>query len=44
VKVSDDLWEAAQARADERGEYVSEVIRRALEAYVRGDEEVTPRY
>ena len=44
VKVSDDLWEQAQARADERGEYVSEVIRRALEAYVRGDGKVTRRY
>jgi len=34
VKVSDELWRAAQAKADERGEYLSEVIRRALERYV----------
>ena len=34
VKVSDDLWRAAQAKADERGEYLSEVIRKALERYV----------
>ena len=34
VKGSDELWRAAQARADERGEYLSEVIRRALERYV----------
>lgn len=35
VRVPDDLWTAAQAKADERGEYLSEVIRRALERYVR---------
>ena len=34
VRVPDDLWRAAQAKADERGEYLSEVIRKALERYV----------
>jgi hypothetical protein len=33
VRVSDDLWEAAQARAAENGESLSDVIRRALIAY-----------
>lgn len=35
VRVEDELWHAAQARAAERGETVSDVIRRALERYVR---------
>lgn len=35
VKVNDVLWDAATAKAVERGEYLSEVIRRALEAYIR---------
>ena len=34
VRVPDGLWAAAQAKADERGEYLSEVIRKALERYV----------
>lgn len=34
VKVDDELWNAAQAKADERGEYLSEVIREALKRYV----------
>ena len=34
VRVPDELWRAAQAKADERGEYLSEVIRKALERYV----------
>ena len=28
------VWEAAQAKADERGETLAEVIRKALERYV----------
>jgi predicted HicB family RNase H-like nuclease len=36
VRVSDDLWEAAMARALERGESLSDVIRRALEEYAKG--------
>ena len=35
VRVPDGLWRAAQAKADERGETVSDVIRRALAKYVR---------
>lgn len=35
VKVEDDLWRAALAKADERGEVLSEVIREALKQYVR---------
>ena len=35
VRVPDDLWHAAQAKAAERGETVSDVVRRALERYVR---------
>jgi predicted CopG family antitoxin len=34
VRVSDDLWHAALAKAVERGESLSDVIRRALERYV----------
>ena len=34
VRVSDELWQAAQAKAEERGETVSDVIRQALERYV----------
>lgn len=36
VRVPDDLWQAAMAKALERGESLSEVIRRALEKYVKG--------
>ncbi len=35
VRVEDALWGAAKAKAAERGESVSEVIRRALVRYVR---------
>lgn len=35
VRIPDHLWEAAKARADERGETVSEAIRKFLERYVR---------
>ena len=35
VRVEDGLWHAAKARAAERGESVSDVIRRALERYVK---------
>ena len=34
VRVGVALWEAAQATASERGETVSDVVRRALEEYV----------
>ncbi len=35
IKVSDELWDRAKERAAEKGETVSEVLRRALERYVR---------
>lgn len=35
VRVPDELWEAALRIAHDRGETVSEVVRRALERYVR---------
>lgn len=35
IKVRDPLWDAAMAKADERGEVLSEVIRAALERYVK---------
>lgn len=34
VRIEDDLWRAAQEKAAERGETVSDVIRRALRRYV----------
>lgn len=36
VRVPDDLWHAAMSKALDRGETLSEVIRRALEKYVKG--------
>lgn len=33
VRVPDDVWEAAKAKAVERGENLSDVIRRALSRY-----------
>jgi len=35
VRVPDALWEAAKERADERGETVSDAIRKFLERYTR---------
>jgi antitoxin component of RelBE/YafQ-DinJ toxin-antitoxin module len=35
VRVPENLWTAARQRADERGETVSEAVRRFLERYVR---------
>ena len=34
VRIPTDLWEAAKAKAAERGENLSDVIRRALVRYV----------
>ncbi len=34
VGVDDELWDAAMAKAKERGESLSEVIRRKLREYV----------
>ena len=35
VRVPDAVWQAAQAKADEREENLSEVIRKALERYAK---------
>lgn len=35
IRISDELWDAAQAKAVTRGENLSDVIRKALERYVR---------
>ena len=35
VRVADNVWTAAQTKADERNENLSEVIRRALERYLK---------
>lgn len=35
VRVPDDVWHAAQAKADERGDNLSEVIRAALARYAK---------
>lgn len=35
IRVPDDLWFAAKRVAADRGESVAEVVRRALERYVR---------
>lgn len=35
IRVQDSLWAKAKARADERGESLSEAIRRFLERYVK---------
>ena len=38
IRIADDLWEKAQAAAAERDETVSDVLRRALERYVKAAE------
>lgn len=35
IRIPDDLWQAALAKAAERGDTVSEVVRKALERYVK---------
>jgi predicted HicB family RNase H-like nuclease len=35
VRVDDELWEAAQREAADRGESLSEALRRFLERYVK---------
>lgn len=34
-RIPDDLWSAAQAKAEERGDNLSEVVRRALQRYAK---------
>lgn len=42
LRVDDDLWLAAKARAEEEGTDLSSVIRSFLRAYVVGTEEKKP--
>ncbi|MDT4997448.1 MAG: hypothetical protein QOD45_1516 [Pseudonocardiales bacterium] len=35
VRIPDEVWEAAKAAAERRGEFISDVIRRALIRYVK---------
>ena len=35
VRIPDDLWQAAKATADQRGETITDAIVRALKRYVR---------
>lgn len=35
IRTPDALWEAARRKADERGDVLAEVIRQALERYVK---------
>lgn len=35
IRVPNELWDAASAKAAERGEHLSDVVRRALERYVK---------
>lgn len=35
IRVPQTLWDAAKARADQRGETVSEAVRKFLERYTR---------
>lgn len=39
LRVPEKLWEAAKAKADERQENISDVIRAALETYVNQDKQ-----
>lgn len=43
LRVSDELWHAAQARALERGETVSAVVRRGLVSYVGVRPQAAPK-
>ncbi len=38
IRVPERVWRAAQTRAAERGETVSDVVRRALHDYVKGQQ------
>lgn len=35
VRIPDDIWEAAKAKAAERGDSMTDVIRQALERYAK---------
>lgn len=36
IRINDDLWDAAKAKAAENGDHLSDVIRDALADYVEG--------
>jgi predicted transcriptional regulator len=38
VRIDDALWTAAKAKADERGDSLSEIIREAIRAYVERED------
>jgi hypothetical protein len=42
IRIPDDLWEAALAKAEERGETVTPVVIAALTRYVRDYDEWPP--
>ena len=42
VKVSDDIWDAAKAKADRQAQNISDVVRAALEAYVNSPDKERP--
>lgn len=42
IRISDELWQAALATAAEREETVPDVVRRALENYVKRHRRETP--
>ena len=37
VRIADEVWTSARERAEENGETVSDVVRRALVEYVQDD-------
>jgi len=39
IRIEDELWEAAQEQADERGDHLSAVIRDALRTYIQENED-----
>jgi predicted DNA binding CopG/RHH family protein len=41
IRVPDDLWDSARAKAAARGENLSQVLRRALEEYAKEPDEPT---
>jgi predicted HicB family RNase H-like nuclease len=43
VRVPDEVWQAAQAKAEARGDNLSDVIRRALERYARSKDKTDGR-
>jgi len=39
IRVSDDTWKKAQKKAEERGESVSDAVRRCLDEYTRDQDD-----